>query len=175
MIKRIIIVGKGGSGKDHMRKKLEKSGFRYCVSHTSRPPRENEQDGKDYYFISRDAAAHAFVARGKFYEYVIFNGWIYGTSTDEFYASNLFIMTPSGLTKMKRKDRLESFVVYLDIDMGIREKRLLCRNDADNVDRRLLADKLDFCEYKDYDFVVNDPLFNNIDEIINKSGIILRK
>jgi guanylate kinase len=51
-MKRIIIVGKGGSGKDHMRKKLEEAGFRYCVSHTTRPPRDEEINGKDYYFIS---------------------------------------------------------------------------------------------------------------------------
>jgi len=172
-MKRIIIVGKGGSGKDHMRKKLEEAGFRYCVSHTTRPPRDEEIYGKDYYFISSDAAADEYINNDKFYEYVIFNEWIYGTSKDEFYTSNLFIMTPSGLAKMKQEDRIESFVVYLDIEENIRKSRLLSRNDADNVDRRLGADTQDFIEFKDYDFLVSDPFFNNIYEIINKSGITL--
>lgn len=173
MNKRIVIVGKGGSGKDHMRKKLEEAGFRYCVSHTTRPPREGEIDGRDYYFISRDTASQEYIRKDKFYEYVIFNGWVYGTSKDEFYSSNLFIMTPSGLAKMKQEDRAESFVVYLDIEEKVRKERLLSRNDADNVDRRLSADTQDFLEFKDHDFSLSDPFFDNIDEIINKSGITL--
>ena len=72
-MRRIILVGKGGSGKDHARKILEDSGFRYCVSHTTRPPRDGEIQGKDYHFISKDAAAHHFSANSLFYEYVIFN------------------------------------------------------------------------------------------------------
>ena len=40
---KIILVGRGGSGKDFMRKKLEERGFKYCVSYTSRPKRENEK------------------------------------------------------------------------------------------------------------------------------------
>ena len=172
-MKRIIIVGKGGSGKDHMRKKLEEAGFRYCISHTTRPPRDGEINGKDYYFISPDAAADEYINNDKFYEYVIFNEWIYGTSKDEFYTSNLFIMTPSGLANMKQEDRIESCVVYLDIEESIRKIRLLSRNDADTVDRRLGADTQDFIEFKGYDFLVSDPFFDSIDEIVNKSGITL--
>jgi guanylate kinase len=173
MNKRIVIVGKGGSGKDHMRKKLEEAGFRYCVSHTTRPPRDGEINGKDYFFISRDSAAQEYIKNNRFYEHVIFNGWIYGTSKDEFHSSNLFIMTPSGLSKMKQEDRVESFVVYLDIGESVRKQRLLSRNDADNVDRRLNADTQDFLEFVDYDYSLSDPFFDNIDEIINKSGITL--
>ena len=48
---RIILCGKAASGKDHLRKVLEGRGFRYGVSYTTRPPREGEIDGKDYYFL----------------------------------------------------------------------------------------------------------------------------
>ena len=82
-------------------------------------------------------------------------------------------MTPSGLANMKQEDRIESFVVYLDIEESIRKIRLLSRNDADNVDRRLGADTQDFIEFKGYDFLVSDPFFDSIDEIVNKSGITL--
>lgn len=167
MKKRIIIVGKGGSGKDHLRKELEKIGFRYCVSHTTRPPREGEINGKDYYFISRDSAAHEFVSRGKFYEHVIFNGWVYGTSIEEFLKSNLFIMTPSGLSKMKESDRKESFVVYLDIDESVRKERLSKRNDADVLERRLEADKKDFSSFVDFDYIITDPFFSVNDPIFD--------
>mgnify|MGYP000954014175 CR=1 FL=1 len=52
MNKRVIIVGKGGSGKDHLRKSLSEMGYKYCVSHTSRPPRQGEEGGVDYFFVS---------------------------------------------------------------------------------------------------------------------------
>jgi len=159
-MKRLIIVGKGGSGKDHLRKKLEDKGFKYCVSHTTRPPREGEEDGKDYHFISLDTAIHGFIETKRFYEHVVFNDWIYGTSLEEFYSSNLFIMTPSGLESMKREDRIESFVVYLDIDESTRRERLSQRNDADKLERRLNADYLDFKDFKDFDERIEDPYFN---------------
>jgi len=158
--KRVILVGKGGSGKDHARKVLEDIGFRYCVSHTTRPPRIGEIEGKDYYYISRDSAAHHYIAKDLFYEYVIFNGWVYGTSREEFEIADLFIMTPSGISKIKPEDRKESFIIYFDIDMDVRKERLSGRRDADDVTRRLAADDLDFYEFKDFDFRVIDPLFD---------------
>lgn len=162
-MKRIILVGKGGSGKDHARKILEDKGFRYCVSHTTRPPRDGEIQGKDYHFISKDAAAHHFAAKGLFYEYVIFNEWVYGTTKEEFLKSNLFIMTPSGIAKLLPEDRMESLIVYLDINEEIRRFRLLGRRDADTVERRLKADDGDFENFKDFDHRITDPEFS-IDE-----------
>ena len=162
--KRIILVGKGGSGKDYARKLLEDAGFRYCVSHTTRPPREGEVGGKDYYFISRDSATHHFAANDLFYEYVIFNGWVYGTTKDEFSKSNLFIMTPSGISKIKSSDRSESFIIYFDIDEVTRRNRLLLRRDADNVERRMEADEKDFENFTDFDHRIVDSNFS-IDDI----------
>ena len=159
-MKRLIIVGKGGSGKDHLRKKLEEVGFKYCVSHTTRPPREGEENGKDYHFISIDEATKHYIETNMFYEYVVFNDWIYGTSIEEFHSSNLFIMTPSGLSSMKPEDRFESFVVYLDIDESVRRERLSQRNDADKLERRLNADYLDFKDFTDFDERIEDPYFN---------------
>jgi guanylate kinase len=158
--RRVILVGKGGSGKDHARKELEDLGFRYCISHTTRPPRIGEVEGKDYYYISRDAAAHHYIANDLFYEYVIFNDWVYGTSKEEFMKANLFIMTPTGISKIKPEDRDESFIIYLDIPLEIRKDRLSKRGDADNVIRRIDADEKDFNDFSDYDLVVTDPLFN---------------
>jgi hypothetical protein len=47
---KIILVGAGGSGKDFLRKKFQKRGFKYCVPYTSRPKRAGEKEGVDYYF-----------------------------------------------------------------------------------------------------------------------------
>ena len=75
---RIILCGKAASGKDHLRKILEGRGFNYGVSYTTRLPREGEIDGKDYFFIT-DEEASKMIESNMFYEYVYFNGWLYGT------------------------------------------------------------------------------------------------
>lgn len=157
--KRIVLVGKAASGKDHLRKKIESRGFKYAVSYTTRPQREGEVHGKDYYFISEDEAK-ALIESGFFYEYVIFNGWIYGTSVTQFFSDDLFIMTPKGIHEIKPEDRLESFVIYLDIPSNVRIKRLNKRHmPGDSVKRRIEADELDFSDFTDYDLKITNSDF----------------
>ena len=98
--KRIILVGKAASGKDHLRKRFESRGFKYSVSYTTRPPREGEIDGKDYFFIT-DEQANKMVESNMFYEYAYFNGWLYGKTVEQFYTDDLFIMTPGGISNIK--------------------------------------------------------------------------
>ncbi len=157
--KRIILVGKAASGKDHLRKKFESRGFKYAVSYTTRPPREGEIDGKDYIFISDDEAK-VLIESGFFYEYVIFNGWVYGTSVTQFHTDDLFIMTPAGISHIKPEDRLTSFIIYTDIDVSTRIERLVNRNmPGDSMDRRIQADEVDFAEFNDYDLRITNEDF----------------
>ena len=162
--KRIILVGKGGSGKDHLRKMLEEKGFKYCVSHTTRPIRDGEENGKDYWYINSSELPEM---ADKFYEGVYFNDWFYGTSLEEFHSSNLFIMTPKGISKVKPEDRKESVILYINIDEETRKKRLENRRDADTVNRRLEADFQDFYDFTDYDLEISNPTFE-VDEILSK-------
>ena len=157
--KRIILVGKAASGKDHLRKTIESRGFKYAVSYTTRPPREGEVDGKDYFFIT-DETAQQMVQDGLFYEHVYFNGWLYGTSVEQFFSDDLFIMTPKGIHEVKPEDRLESFVIYLDISSNVRIKRLNKRDmPGDSVKRRIEADELDFSDFTDYDLRITNSDF----------------
>jgi guanylate kinase len=160
MNKRVIIVGKGGSGKDHLRKSLSEMGYKYCVSHTSRPPRQGEEDGVDYFFVGIEDVSDPVFLEKNFYEWVTFNGWFYGTSVSEFKQSDLLIMTPSGVEKLRPEDRKDSHIIYLDIPEEIRRQRLLSRRDADHVERILTADQEDFSNFDDYDEQITDPFFN---------------
>ena len=157
--KRIILVGKAASGKDHLRKKFESRGFKYAVSFTTRPPREGEIHGKDYIFISDDEAK-VLIESGFFYEYVIFNGWVYGTSVSQFHNDDLFIMTPAGISHIKPEDRANSFIIYTDIDVETRMTRLSKRDmPGDSIERRINADELDFTGFNDYDLKITNPDF----------------
>jgi guanylate kinase len=156
--KRIILVGKAASGKDHMRKTLESKGFKYSISYTTRPPRSSEENGKDYFFISEEVFK-GMIERDEFYEHVAFNNWYYGTTKDQFYSNDVFIMTPYGISCIDSEDRKESFIIYFDIDESIRKERLSKRSDADSVERRLKADEIDFRNFTEYDIIIKNDDF----------------
>jgi guanylate kinase len=153
---KIVIVGRGGSGKDFLRKKFEDRGFKYCVSHTSRPKREGEKDGRDYKFTNPEYFSNNVY---KFYEIDEFNGWKYGTLIEDFEKSNLFIMTPRGVNNIRTADRKKCFVIFIDPDKEVIRKRLLERRDADSVDRRIEADNKDFSDFSNYDIRITNSDF----------------
>jgi guanylate kinase len=156
---RIVLCGKAASGKDHLRQILEGRGFSYGISYTTRPPRDNEVDGRDYYFID-ESEFQSLIDEKFFYEHISFNGWLYGTSREQWYETDdVFIMTPSGISKIKVEDRKSTFIIYIDIPIEIRKERLSKRSDADSVDRRLEADENDFKHYTDFDIRINDHKF----------------
>jgi guanylate kinase len=156
---RIVLCGKAASGKDHLRQILEGRGFSYGISYTTRPPRDNEVDGRDYYFID-ESEFQSLIDEKFFYEHVSFNGWFYGTSREQWYETDdVFIMTPSGINKIKIEDRKSTFVIYIDIPIEVRRERLSKRSDADSVDRRLQADENDFKNFTDFDIRINDHKF----------------
>ncbi|NLC95322.1 MAG: guanylate kinase [Bacilli bacterium] len=80
----IVISGPSGVGKGTVRKalfELGKHNLEYSVSMTTRPPREGEKDGVDYYFVSREEFEQR-IKEGKFLEYAEFVGNYYGTPLD---------------------------------------------------------------------------------------------
>jgi guanylate kinase len=156
-MKRIIISGKGGSGKDYLRKIMEDFGFTYCKSYTTRPIREGEENGKDYIFIDEKDIPEG----GDLYESVYFNGWFYGTPKDEFDKSNLFIMTPKGISSLKEEDRKKCIIIYVNADEETRRIRMGERKDADDVERRIQADEQDFKDFDAFDITINNSIMDN--------------
>ena len=77
----LILSGPSGTGKTTLCNGLKEKlpDLRFNVSHTTRPPRENEIDGKDYYFIS-EKEFQTMRERGDFLEWANFNGNFYGTA-----------------------------------------------------------------------------------------------
>jgi len=156
--KRIVLVGRAASGKDHMRKTLEDKGFKYAVSYTTRPKRDGEVHGIDYFFITNEKFEE-MIEQNEFYEHVSFNGWHYGTTNEQFYNDDIFIMTPHGISHIDPKDRKNTFIMYLDMKLGVRQRRLAQRSDADTVERRLEADDKDFAEFRDFDIRITNHDF----------------
>ena len=158
MNKRIIIVGHGASGKDELKTRFINKGYTPSVSFTTRLPRKNEVDGVDYIFI-KDRKFDEMVSNGEFYEHNVFNKWCYGTHKSDFDGTDIFIMTPNSIEQLPKDIRDSSIVIFIDIDENIRAKRLSNRNDADDVKRRLQADRDMFFGFTDYDLRIENPTF----------------
>ena len=156
---KLILVGKGASGKDHLKNRLRAKGFKTGVSHTTRPPRVNEVDGVDYHFIDEDIFT-AMVKDGRFIEHMDFNGGWYGQTEEDFNGADVMIMSKEGLEMLPSKFREQAIVIYLDVDFLTRLERLNDRNDKnDEVHRRLRADDTQFKGFNDFDIRVTNPNF----------------
>ena len=69
-------------------------------------------------------------------------------------------MTPAGVSHIKPEDRVNSFIIYTDIDMSTRMTRLANRNmPGDSMDRRIRADEVDFNNFNDYDLRITNADF----------------
>jgi len=80
----IIISAPSGVGKTTLIRRLLEydDRFVFAVSHTTRPMREGEKDGVDYYFVS-DKEFDRMIGAGEFAEWAWVHGHRYGTSLKE--------------------------------------------------------------------------------------------
>ena len=78
-----VVAAPSGAGKSSLVKALMEldAAVRPSVSHTTRPPRGQEKDGREYHFVS-DAAFDALIQKEAFLEWATVHGHRYGTSRD---------------------------------------------------------------------------------------------
>ena len=147
----IAICGKSASGKDTL---LRYTIMNYMWLHkiincTTRPPRENEIDGKNYHFLSLEEFAHKDVIERKMIEVTKFREWYYGTSVEDLSpdAINIGVFNPAGIYALMQREDVDLYVVQVVASDKTRLLRSLTREDNPDVDeiiRRYLADKEDF-------------------------------
>ena len=147
----IAICGKSASGKDTL---LRYTIMNYMWLHkiincTTRPPRENEIDGKNYHFLSLEEFAHKDAIEGKMIEVTKFREWYYGTSVEDLSLDtiNIGVFNPAGIYALMQREDVDLYVVQVVASDKTRLLRSLTREDNPDVDeivRRYLADKKDF-------------------------------
>ena len=78
-----VVAAPSGAGKSSLVKALMEldAAVRPSVSHTTRPPRGQEKDGREYHFVS-DEAFDALIQQEAFLEWATVHGHRYGTSRE---------------------------------------------------------------------------------------------
>ncbi len=135
----LVISAPSGAGKTTLVKKLLKefsATFEYSVSCTTRTPRLNEEDGKDYHFMSLNDFKAAR-SSGYFAEWAQVHGNLYGTplkQLQDIFASGrdvLLDVDVQGAAQLKNTLPHAMFVFILPPSMHELECRLRARNSDD--------------------------------------------
>ena len=162
MGKIFYIMGKSSSGKDTIYKKLSERmpELQRIVPYTTRPIRDGEQEGVEYYFVGEDRLREMQEA-GRVIEVRAYNTkcgvWTYFTADDGQIdlekKDYLVIGTLESFQALKKYFGEEKTVpIYIEVDDGVRLSRALEREQREKepryeeMCRRFLADSADFSE-----------------------------
>ena len=150
-MKTIIIVGLMGSGKTTLLKSMVKEhGFNEILQYTSRPQRENEVHGKDYYFVEDEFFFQTdMVTMKKFY--ARFGVCHYGFGEHQFKKTdkvNILVTDFNSANAIKNFLGSDCYIIFLNPPIkNVRERLEIRGDDVSEVDRRLLADYERFYQY----------------------------
>ena len=177
----VILSSPSGAGKTTLVKLLSESrDFYTSISHTTRKPRNNEEEGKDYYFVNNDQFQN-LIKKKEFLEYANVFSHLYGTTKTpviknlENSKNVVFDIDWQGTEQIKKKNleyKLLTFFV-LPPSKKVLFNRLSNRDMKDKliVDDRMKEFNKDILHWQSYDYVViNDDLqrcFNEICELID--------
>jgi len=167
-----IISAPSGSGKSTLVDKAREivPGLDFSISYTTRPPRGTEQNGREYFFVSRPQFDE-MVRSEEFLEYAEVFGNCYGTGkrflrqAERSGRDLLLDIDVQGAEQIKRKLPAAVSIFIMPPDRKVLEARLRKRSlDTDEViQRRLVTATGEIENYKKYDYIlVNDRLDESI-------------
>jgi guanylate kinase len=166
-----------GAGKSTILNQIvrEDPNLEYSISATTRKPRKNEINGKDYFFMEQETFERN-ICGNKMLEYDIYCGNYYGTlisAVDEPRKNGTDVIleiTVDGAMKVK-KIHPESILVFISPpSLQELEKRIRRRGteNEDVIKNRLSRAEEEMKHAKDYDYIViNDCLDKAINDIKN--------
>jgi guanylate kinase len=174
-----ILSSPSGAGKTTLVRKISRNrNFSVSISHTTRLPRPNEKNGKDYYFVSKNNF-RKLIKKGEFLEHAkVFENY-YGSSKNLIIkklqqGKNIIFDIDWQGTRQIRNKKLNYKLLTIFVLPPTKEeliKRLIKREKKNlkTVKKRMKEFKKDLSRWKEYDFVViNDDLNTCYNKIMNK-------
>ena len=182
----VILSSPSGAGKTTLVKEIsKKKNFKISISHTTRKPRTNEVNGKDYYFVNNDEFEN-MIENQDFLEYAKVFDNLYG-STEKIVLDHLnngenviFDIDWQGTDQIKEKKLNYLLITFfiLPPSRKVLFNRLSNRDMKDKVivEERMKQFDQDILKWINYDFVViNDDLQTCCNEILNLINFKLNK
>jgi guanylate kinase len=171
-----IISAPSGSGKTTLTNELRRvmPGLEFSISYTTRARRGSEQNGREYFFVTREEF-DAMAARGEFLEHAIVFGNCYGTAKrflQESHDANMDLLLDidvQGAAQVKKTMPDAVSIFILPPSRQVLEWRLRNRSHAEPIseeviERRLRAATKEIENYSKYDYIlVNDRLEESVD------------
>ena len=179
----VILSSPSGAGKTTLVKKIsQENNFKISISHTTRKPRTNETNGKDYYFINEEEFNN-LIKNQEFLEYAkVFENY-YGSLKNKVLENLnkgenvIFDIDWQGTEQIKERKLNYKLITFFILPPSKTElfKRLKNRDmkDKNIVEERMNQFNEDINQWKNYNFVViNDDIERCCKEII---GFIHKK
>jgi guanylate kinase len=147
--KLLVLSGPGGVGKSTVAKKLREVGdFWVSVSYTTRQPRSNEVNGRDYHFVTHEVF-QTMINNGEFLEWAEFAGNRYGTTQDKveqalLLGKNVLLEIEIAGAKQVKTHLPQSILVFLEPPSWEELVSRLEGRGTDDEDRR--AHRLEFAQ-----------------------------
>ena len=178
-----VISAPSGAGKTSLVKALinQTADCRAAISHTTRPKRSEEIDGRDYYFVS-DYEFSELGAKGGFLERAKIFDYSYGTSLDEaqkiMESGKILILEIDwqGALQIKEKYKSAKSIFILPPSLEALRSRLEMRaQDSDEtVEKRMKKAISESSKWTNFDYLVENDVFQialeAIKEIISGEG-----
>ena len=175
----IVISSPSGAGKTSLANAIveENKNIYFSTSVTTRPPRDGEENGREYIFTNKNKFDEMII-NGEFIEYAEVFGNYYGTpkgKTEEFLINGkdiIFDVDWQGGTKIRNSYLAPSVVSIFILPPSIKtlQERLLNRNKDDDktVKLRMKEARSEISHWSEYDYILVNDNFEKVKKNIIK-------
>jgi guanylate kinase len=177
----IVISGPSGAGKDTVMQRMKERGlpFHFVVTATTRPKRESETNGKDYFFISKEEFAR-MIEQDELIEYAIVYGDYKGipkAQVRQALASGKDVVMRLDVqgAETVRKLANEALLIFItaesedELEHRLRDRRT---ESSDSLAIRIATARKEFQRIEQFDYVIVNRDFE-LDETVDKVCAII--
>ena len=185
----IVVSSPSGAGKTSVCKKIleNNNSIQISISATTRKPRQNETDGIDYNFISRDDFQNK-IDNSQFLEYAEVFDNLYGSlikDVEKITKSKkdvLFDIDWQGTQQLYRSKSNNLVSIFIlppskdEIENRLRKRKVESGDDESIINQRMSKFKDELSHWAEYDYVIiNDNLENCVEKIFNIINVERKK
>ena len=166
----LLVSSPAGAGKTSLSRRLaaDYAGMTLSISATTRAPRPGEQEGREYYFKSRDEF-EAMIARDELFEWAEVNGQLYGTPKPpvveamEAGKDVLFDIDWQGARQIATKapdDSVRVFILPPSWQDLARRLHARAQDSVEVIEQRLDLGKREIMHWREYDYIIVNKDFD---------------